>query len=320
MKIVVPIDNTPAAQSLFDVLMGMQWYEGTEIVLCTVVPKWVAGLDAQVSIPASVRETESLAVELRNALPLCDVTFFVKEGDPKIEIASFARSVGAHLIIIGTTPPSPYGQPQDESIADAIISHAHCPVLVAKSNYESNVDPQSGFTTVLVPVDDSIYADIALQWLLNFRWSPRTRFIISSVVSDESAEAVASENLLRRASLLSTVLQTTNISMEVRSGNPTEAIISLARKYAADLVVIGSHGRVGLRKLIFGSVSEDLAHNGPCSIAIVRGIAEADESWHRTGVFRKPKVQQIGETWRQSPGSYAPSNQGSPHIPPCGMG
>src|SRR6185437_7446237 len=99
----------------------------------------------------------------------------------------------------------------------------------------------------------------------------------------------------------------------------TDGIISLVHQHHADLIVIGSHGRVGLQKMIFGSVSEELARIGPCSIAVVRGIAEPDENWHRSGVFRRPKFEDFEKGSYQSPRDYTSGGDGSQHILPGGM-
>lgn len=319
MKVVVPIDKMLVSQPLFDVLMGMKWRAGTQIVLLTVAPKWVSGPDTQVSIPQCVQEMESLAVELRNALPFCEVSFFVREGDPKIEIPSFARVMGADLIVVPAAGYTNQTHLRPEDISESIISHAHCPVLVAKANYDTIDSAQAGFHNVLIPVDDSVYADVALKWLLNFRWFPQTRFIISSMIEHEGVRQIATESLLRRAQFLSTILGTTNIFMEVRTDNPTRGIIRLAQDTAADLIVIGSHGRVGIRRLLFGSVSEKLARKGPCSIAIIRGIAQADDSWHRTGVFKQPKLHDFESPRNYRHHGYSGDNHSTPHVVPGGM-
>lgn len=66
----------------------------------------------------------------------------------------------------------------------------------------------------------------------------------------------------------------------VREGDPRAAIVEQAEKQHADVIVIGSHGRRGWRRLILGSVSEGVARYAPCSVCIVRtpGLPGKDEA------------------------------------------
>ena len=60
------------------------------------------------------------------------------------------------------------------------------------------------------------------------------------------------------------------VDSAVRQGHPRTAIVDAAAKWHATLIVIGSHGRKGLAKLLLGSVSEHVARHAPCSVLIVR--------------------------------------------------
>ena len=52
--------------------------------------------------------------------------------------------------------------------------------------------------------------------------------------------------------------------------NPRTVIIDEAKKWNADLIVVGSHGRTGLTRLLLGSVAQAIVVHGPCSIEVVR--------------------------------------------------
>jgi nucleotide-binding universal stress UspA family protein len=56
----------------------------------------------------------------------------------------------------------------------------------------------------------------------------------------------------------------------VRTGHPRPAIVDAASKWGANLIVMGSHGRRGLDRLLLGSVSEYVARHAPCSVQVVR--------------------------------------------------
>ena len=61
----------------------------------------------------------------------------------------------------------------------------------------------------------------------------------------------------------------------VRNGDPRHLIPACAEDWHADLVVLGSHGRKGLDRLILGSVSDAVARHARCSVEIVRAAPGA---------------------------------------------
>lgn len=60
------------------------------------------------------------------------------------------------------------------------------------------------------------------------------------------------------------------VSTAVRWGDPVEEIVDEARKIRADLVVIATHGRTGLRHALLGSVAERIVREAPCPVLTIR--------------------------------------------------
>jgi nucleotide-binding universal stress UspA family protein len=62
------------------------------------------------------------------------------------------------------------------------------------------------------------------------------------------------------------------ISLEtlVRSGSPAVEIIDVAKRLPADLIVISTHGRTGLKHVFLGSVAEHVVRHAPCPALVVR--------------------------------------------------
>ncbi|MBI5140583.1 MAG: universal stress protein [Nitrospirae bacterium] len=56
----------------------------------------------------------------------------------------------------------------------------------------------------------------------------------------------------------------------VAEGEAHEVIAARAAKVGAELLVMGSHGRTGLRRLLMGSVTENVIGNAPCPVLVVR--------------------------------------------------
>jgi nucleotide-binding universal stress UspA family protein len=61
----------------------------------------------------------------------------------------------------------------------------------------------------------------------------------------------------------------------VEEGEPRTTIVDYAKRIKAQLIVVGSHGRRGLPRLLLGSVSEYVTRHAPCSVEIIRELPRA---------------------------------------------
>jgi nucleotide-binding universal stress UspA family protein len=53
-------------------------------------------------------------------------------------------------------------------------------------------------------------------------------------------------------------------------GDPRSVLVEAARREKADLIVIGSHGRSGVAKLLLGSVASHIVGHAPCNVLVVK--------------------------------------------------
>jgi nucleotide-binding universal stress UspA family protein len=60
------------------------------------------------------------------------------------------------------------------------------------------------------------------------------------------------------------------VESAVREGDARFEIVEEARKWSADLIVLGSHGYTGIKRLLLGSVASSVVSHAPCSVEIVR--------------------------------------------------
>lgn len=142
---------------------------------------------------------------------------------------------------------------------------------------------------ILVGVDDSPCSKAALELVKTIRWPAGTHVNVVSAVPlpapiytdayvpaaiDTWGEVMALqrkqyEELVSRVEkdLGGAGLKT---SAEVLDGDPREAIVDAAKRENVDLIVVGSHGRTGLDKMLMGSVSSHVVNHAPCSVLVVR--------------------------------------------------
>ncbi len=93
------------------------------------------------------------------------------------------------------------------------------------------------------------------------------------VLSASDAQAIAHD---KDAEVLARLRQSLNLPADaehfVRIGHVAHVIDRAATDWAADLIVIGSHARTGLSRIVLGSVSETLIHTSTCPVLVVREV------------------------------------------------
>lgn len=65
-------------------------------------------------------------------------------------------------------------------------------------------------------------------------------------------------------------LPSPRVRYHVRKGDPFENILNGAEEYRTDLIVLATHGRTGLKRLVIGSVAEKLVRHAPCAVLTVK--------------------------------------------------
>ncbi|VAW80300.1 hypothetical protein MNBD_GAMMA13-1714 [hydrothermal vent metagenome] len=91
--------------------------------------------------------------------------------------------------------------------------------------------------------------------------------INAGLVLDAEAITVQAEENMRR--FIKRTGLGTDVTQQIQWGNPRWAIVSWAREKHVDMIVMGSHGRRGLGRLL-GSVSNAVLHQAPCDVLVIK--------------------------------------------------
>lgn len=83
-------------------------------------------------------------------------------------------------------------------------------------------------------------------------------------------QSAAEANADAAAAALTEQFPKADVSVVIGFGNPAPMIVEEARKWKADLIVVGSHGFGFWNRLLLGSVSNSVLHHAPCSVLVVR--------------------------------------------------
>jgi nucleotide-binding universal stress UspA family protein len=136
---------------------------------------------------------------------------------------------------------------------------------------------------VLVPVDGSPHSRRALEFAVD-EW-PDARIVLLYVVDPVDARSTRgflpaeNEAWVREAKAdgrdliddyRSSIPGGTPADSRVEVGRPADTIVDVAGEDDVDHVVMGSHGRKGVRRVLLGSVTESVARNATVPVTIVR--------------------------------------------------
>ncbi len=136
--------------------------------------------------------------------------------------------------------------------------------------------------TILVALDGSETAERVIQVLQELQLQPATKIILSQVIPppESDLELVADRPHIQSQDVpyrqIEKQLQSYQTKLpgeselEIVTGDPAEEIIRLANIYKADLIVIGSRGLTGVKRIIQGSVSSQVVEEAPCSVLVVK--------------------------------------------------
>jgi len=69
----------------------------------------------------------------------------------------------------------------------------------------------------------------------------------------------------------------THVDLIVADGTPAEEIVRTATDRHTDLIVMGTHGRTGLGRLVMGSVAEEVVRKAPCPVLTLKAPMAAAE-------------------------------------------
>lgn len=87
----------------------------------------------------------------------------------------------------------------------------------------------------------------------------------------ERAEQRAASVAAAGADVVRGLFPTWSVRAESLVGSPHGAVVEKAGAWPADVIVLGSHGRTAIGRLVFGSVSQNVLAHAPCSVRIGRG-------------------------------------------------
>lgn len=287
--IVVATDGSPAAARAVALTASLRWPPGTSIHVIRADEPFAVDLElppaAYEALHADIRaETQTHLTIASQQLATSGrrVETVAVSGRPASAIVTLAEHVNADLVIVGSRGRGPIASMLLGSVAAEVVDHAPCPVLVARTE---RVD------RLLVADDGTLDSSGAMRMVTT--WPPfqglnaRVVSVVPGVdgelpvgasrhtaASEAYARSVDAQRSTHQFVAHGTAVRLSEAGVparsEVRRGDVAEQIITAAIESDADLIVMGSHGRTGLGRVLLGSVARNVLHHAPCSVLIVR--------------------------------------------------
>jgi len=291
-KVLVAIDFSPASDEALRQAHERAPATGAQLAVCHIVPNElrsnllfpqisrIAALEfplemSQIAEAASARVFEVTGRSSR------EFELIVDDGTPQALILSKAEEWLADLIVMGSHGQTSASEVLLGSVTDSVIRHAHCPVLIVRRGEPTRrIVAGTDFSDHALPAlkaaadeAERVGAELIVVHSLDLIWAPAAYPAMAfggapfniSAENMKRLEDVASERLeesLKRLNVIGTSVVTT--------GSAGTALIDVASERKADLVVVGTVGRTGLRRALLGSVAETVAKGAPCSVLVVR--------------------------------------------------
>lgn len=278
-KILVAVDSSDSGRNALHQAFKLANEEKCWITVTSVVPPYegeielvgVHDIRAALRKPCedALAEIEGIAKTERML-----VKTVCEEGDIHQRIVDLADGENCDVIVMGRRGRRRIERSLVGSVTARVIGHTQRDVLVVPNS------TVIGWKTIVLATDGSKHSALATERAIAFAKSYGGELRVVSVVdvpTEFYAEAPqAVEDLVRKAKEyvadIKKQAEAAGVNAETFVGESEafEAITKLAKDESADMIVIGSHGRTGLRRLLMGSVAEKVIGYAPCPVLVVK--------------------------------------------------
>lgn len=266
-RLLVCTDGSPAGEGALAAALALARLLGSKLDLLQVieVPLGYAGLTSEAVLKRWEREVrdylegvrikaEPLGVRVEPRVGFGDAAFAV--------IVDEAKKLKPDLLLIGRKGKTRLAQLLMGSTTARVIGLSPVDVLVVPK------DATLGLSRLLVASDGSPFGDAAFTKALALAKRLESALFGLSVAREEGelqAAQAATQQMLSQANR-----QGVPMEVRVRVGAPDDAIVQTALDTQAELIILGTHGRTGLTRLLMGSTTERVIGRSPIPVLVVK--------------------------------------------------
>lgn len=202
---------------------------------------------------------------MREASGLDPELIIIRASDPYKGIVDAAEKYRADVIVMGRRGKRGLARTMVGDATARVIGHAPCNVMVVPRGAGPY---QKG---VLVATDGSRFADAAAVAAGKLAHSASLPLTVISAVQESHNEKRRQEAAAAVDRIKSGLKsEHPRISGLVTEGRPEQVIVDQARTTGSDLIVMGSHGRTGLERVLLGSVAERVIGHAETPVLVIK--------------------------------------------------
>jgi len=278
-KILVGFDGSESSENALLQAFRFANDEKCWITVTTVVPEYKGELDLTgvsdirklLLRPGEELLSKATALAKREGALIKTV---LEEGEIFERIVDLAEAENCGIIVMGRRGMSTLERALVGSVTARVIGHSQRDVLVVPES------AKIGWKKILLATDGSKHSLNATEKAIDFAKSyggTLTAISVVDVPDELYAEApTVVDELVRKAKGYAENVKNmaraagVEVNTQVREGESHEAVTRLAKDEGADLIVMGSHGRTGVKRLLMGSVTEKVIGHAPCPVLVVK--------------------------------------------------
>lgn len=277
-KILVAYDGSLSSDNALLQAFQLANDEKSWITVATVIPEYTGDLDLTVGIVQKtlVRQGEQLLAKAASIAKQegALVKTVLEEGEIYERLVDLAEAQNCGVIVAGRRGKSSLERALMGSVTARVIGLSQRDILVVP------IGTKIGWKSILVATDGSRHSFFATERAIDIAKSYGGRLTAISVVDvpDElygEAPSLVDDLVNKAKSYVSAVrdkAEAEGVASDVlvREGESYKAIVKIAVQNSTDLIVMGSHGRTGLKRLLMGSVTEKVIGHAPCPVLVVK--------------------------------------------------
>lgn len=286
-KILTALDGSKTSESILPYLETLLATQDADVTLVRVIPDETPSRTHEAHLylnkVASSLRSKGAVVDVhvlggRTARSLVDMA--VRGNYSMILMCSRGRS-GLKRLLLG-------------SVAEEVLRLSPIPVLVVHPI--PKLSGKMKIKRIVVPLDGSHRSGAILAHVAPLAKSTGAKLLFMTIVEPHSREDipvdVLARNLFREQKRLHKMGIQTELS--IRYGDPTAEILSFGDVQNADLVALSTHGRTGLERMRFGSVTESILRQGKFPMLVFRTAGKfVPDPMHATAIRDQRKSRQL---------------------------
>lgn len=189
-------------------------------------------------------------------------TIFHSSINASQAIVDEATEKKVDMIVIGRRGHKGLAKALMGEVAAKVIAHAPCKVLVVPK--AARIE----YRKILTAIDGSAHSNAALTEAIAIAKRCGSQLIALSAMHDESGRQEA-ENYANKAVELA-MKEGVSAEAETPTGRSYNAIVETAGGRGVDLIVMGTYGHTGVKKLLMGSSTEKVIGDAGCAVLVVK--------------------------------------------------